>query len=107
MEPGTLCSACSEQRKVSKNSRSTSAQRGPPPCKHAQKRLLQQGAGLVGKAAALVTPRRFVAALAAKSVLWKRNLPFLLSDAATTCPKEQLGGLSQLSDAGGFPAPLP
>lgn len=76
---------------------------GPTPCKHAH--AFATGAGLVGKAAPLMMPSRFVTTQVAKPGLRKRNLPFLLSDTPASCPGEQLGGLPQPTSAGGFLGP--
>ena len=59
----------------------------------------------MGKAAPSVNASRFVAPLAAKPGLRKRNLPFFLSDTAASCPRDQLGDLPQPTNAGGFPGP--
>lgn len=62
---------------------------GPTPCKHAH--AFAMGAGLVGKAAPLMMPSRFVTTQVAKPGLRKRNLPFLLSDSPLAAPGSSWG----------------
>lgn len=108
-EPGTSCSACSELRQESRSSLSTcctlmECTEGAHSLQHAQKRLLKRG-WISGESCTPSDAKQVCGTIGSKAWVMEKKSPLLLSDTAASCPRQQLGGLPQPTNAGGFLSP--